>query len=42
MTIKTKTYKRTQKTNKRKSKKTIGRKPIINNQKKSHIVKIFF
>ena len=44
MPSKNKTYKKKQKiqsTNPNKSKKTIGTKPFVNNQKKSHIIKIF-
>jgi len=41
MPRKTKTYKKPQKKTLKNTKKTIGRKPLVNNQKKSHIVKIF-
>ena len=41
MPNKSKTYKKPQKKTMKKTKKTIKRKPIVNNQKKSHIVKIF-
>ena len=45
MPSKSKIYKKTQRThttkNKKNSRKTVRRKPIINNEKKSHIVKIF-